>query len=208
MFIFLYCVCKKLLAEWRLEASAEQIERIFRIYPMIRNKSLQNLCENIAIAEELGFTASRILRYPYLLHNFPKYTKTVLKEYSDIAGADLKKAMGDYPKLIMVSPKNYVKIYGILKEHNIPDETIRKTMNVFHLSPETVKLRLQEIESVPELRILLCHPNILKLIIHYNRAKSRLSFLQQLELKCASIIVLGLAGDIVVNIIFTIFFLF
>lgn len=65
-------------------------------------------------------------------------------------------------------------------------------MNVFHLSPETVRLRLQEIESVPQLRTLLCNPNILKLIIHHNRARSRLSFLQQLELKCASVTVLGM----------------
>lgn len=65
-------------------------------------------------------------------------------------------------------------------------------MNVFHLSPETVKLRLQEVEGVPELRALLCNPKILKLIVHHNRARSRLSFLQQLELKCASVVVLGL----------------
>lgn len=64
-------------------------------------------------------------------------------------------------------------------------------MNIFHLSPETVRLRLQEIESVPELRTLLTNPKVLKLIIHHNRARSRLSFLQQLELRCAGVVVLG-----------------
>lgn len=64
-------------------------------------------------------------------------------------------------------------------------------MNIFYLSPETVKLRLQEIESVPELRALLFNKNILKLILHHNRARTRLSFLQQLELRCASVYVLG-----------------
>lgn len=82
---------------------------------MIQNKSLQNLCENIAIAEDLGFTRRGILKYAYLLHSLPRYPKTALKEFPNIAGADLRKAMREYPKLIMTSPKNYVKIYGILK---------------------------------------------------------------------------------------------
>lgn len=85
------------------------------MYQMIRSKSLQNLCENIAIAEELGFGKKRILKYAYLLQSFPKYPRTALKELSNIAGADLRKSMKDYPKLVLVPPKNYIKIYGILK---------------------------------------------------------------------------------------------
>lgn len=158
---------------------------------MIKNKSMRYLCENLEIAEELGFEPQKLLKYGYLLHNYPKYTKTALQEFPNIAGADLKRAMRMYPKLVMIAPKNYIRIYGILKQHNIPDESIRRTMNIFHLSPETVELRLQEIESVPELRALQTNPKILKLIVHHNRARSRLSFLQQLELKCADVIVLG-----------------
>lgn len=77
------------------------------------------------------------------------------------------------------------------KEFDIKDEVIQKQMNVFHMSPETVRLRLEEIERSPDFRVLLKHPKILSLIVHHNRAKSRLSFLQQLQLRCASFIVLG-----------------
>lgn len=106
-----------MIVAWRLEASPDEIERVFRIYQMIKRKSLQNLCENVAIAEELGFEKRRILKYAYLLQNYPKYTRTALKEFSNIAAADLRKSMREYPKLVMVAPKNYVKIYGILKAH-------------------------------------------------------------------------------------------
>lgn len=82
---------------------------------MIKNKSLAYLCENIEIAEYLGFERNKLLKYGYLLHNYPKYTKIALEEFRNIAGGDLKKSMRLYPKLIMVSPKNYIKIYGILK---------------------------------------------------------------------------------------------
>lgn len=64
-------------------------------------------------------------------------------------------------------------------------------MDIFYVSPETLKLRLQEIKNTPELRVLLFNSSILKLIVHHNRSKTRLSFLQELELKCASLFVLG-----------------
>lgn len=103
------------ISAWRLEATEEEIQRLFRIYQVMKNKSLQFLCENIKIAEELLIPPNKLLKYGYLLHNYPKYPRTVLKEFPNIAGSDLRKAMRNYPKLIMISPKNYVKIYGILK---------------------------------------------------------------------------------------------
>lgn len=64
-------------------------------------------------------------------------------------------------------------------------------MNVFSLSPETVKLRLQEIDSVPELKLLKSHDQFLKLVIHHRRTKTRLNYLQNLQLKCADTLLLG-----------------
>ncbi|KAJ8926777.1 hypothetical protein NQ314_020827 [Rhamnusium bicolor] len=177
--------------KWRLNATEDEIIKLFRIYKMIRNKSFRIIQENIALVEDIGFDRRKILKYGYLLHNFPNYTKTVLKDFPNLAGADMKKAMRQYPKLIMTSPTNILKIYGILKEFNIEDEIIRKQMNIFHMSPETVKLRLEEINHSPDFKVLLKHPRVLSLVVHHNRAKSRLSFLQQLQLKCASLIVLG-----------------
>ncbi|KAG5868528.1 hypothetical protein JTB14_032275 [Gonioctena quinquepunctata] len=174
----------------KLEATQDDIIKLFRIHKMIRNKSLRVIQENIKIAEDLGFDHNRIVRYGYLLHNHPTYTKTTLRDIPDLAGMDMRKAMKQYPKLIMTPTKNIIKIYGILKEFNIPDETISNQANIFHMSPETVRYRLEEIEKSPDLRVLLCHPRILKLVVHHNRAKSRLSFLQQLQLKCASLYVL------------------
>lgn len=58
-------------------------------------------------------------------------------------------------------------------------------MNVFHLSPKTVKQRLDDIQRVPELRIHLTNPRLMHLLVHHNRAQSRLSFLQEVDLKCA-----------------------
>lgn len=68
-------------------------------------------------------------------------------------------------------------------------------MNVFHLSPKTVQKRLKEIQCIPELKVHLFNPKILQIIIHHNRAKRRLEFLQQEQLKCASFYILGMTEN-------------
>ncbi|XP_018576444.1 transcription termination factor 5, mitochondrial [Anoplophora glabripennis] len=183
----------------RLNATEDEIIRLFRIHKTIKNKSFRVVQENIAIAEDLGFDQRKLIKHGYLLHNYPKYPKTVLKDFPNLAGSDMRKAMWMYPKLVMASPTNIIKIYGTLKEFDIEDAVIRKQMNVFHLSPTTVKLRLEEIEQSPDFRVLLKHPKLLSLIVHHNRAKSRLSFLQQLQLRCASFTVLGYDDDEIFN---------
>lgn len=64
-------------------------------------------------------------------------------------------------------------------------------MNIFTLSPDTIQSRFNEISEIPEMNVLRQSPRILRLILHYNRAKSRLSFMHQLQLKCASMCLLG-----------------
>ncbi|KAJ8974861.1 hypothetical protein NQ317_001959 [Molorchus minor] len=176
--------------KFKLEATDDEIIKLFRTHKMIKNKSFRVIQENIALAEDLGFERRKILKFGYLIHNYPKYTKTVLTDFSNLAGADMRTAMRQYPKLIMASPKNIVKIYGILKEFEIDDDIIKQQMNVFCMSPETVRLRLEEINRILDLRVLLKHPRILSLVVHHNRARSRLSFLQQLQIKCASLAIL------------------
>ncbi|CAH0557908.1 unnamed protein product [Brassicogethes aeneus] len=185
-----YVILREFLKQ-KLNASEDDIVKLFRIHKMVINKSFRVIQENIKLAKELGFTDKKILKYGYILHNYPQYTKTILDDFSNLAGADMRESMRKFPKLFMTSPKNMIKIYGALKGHNISDETIQKNMNIFHLSPETVKFRLGELKKVPEFKILLDNPRILQLVVHQNRAKSRLSFLKQLQLRCTNYTLLG-----------------
>nr|CAI5823804.1 unnamed protein product [Callosobruchus analis] len=63
------------------------------------------------------------------------------------------------------------------------------------MSPETVKTRLQIIDGNDNVKFLLKHPNLLNLILYHKRAKKRMSFIQQLQLRCASITVIGSSRD-------------
>lgn len=64
-------------------------------------------------------------------------------------------------------------------------------MNIFHCSPKTVRTRLNDILNIPEFKIHLHNPRVLRLIVHYNRAKYRLTFLQAVKLKCSSMNIIG-----------------
>ncbi|GJQ86720.1 hypothetical protein Trydic_g14790 [Trypoxylus dichotomus] len=182
--------------EWRLEATSDEIETLFRVYRgTLRYKSIRWLCENIEFALELGFTPRKLLGFGYLLSNDPNIPKEVLKEMPTLAGVDMRVMMRRFPKLVTISLKHYLKIYDILKEEGIPDSTIRKQMNIFSLSPLTIKARFNELKEVPEMNVLRQSPRILRLILHYNRAKSRLSFMHQLQLKCATMCLLVAEHD-------------
>lgn len=177
--------------QWRLEASSDEIETFFRIYSAhIKYKSLRTICENIEIAVDLGFTPRKLLGFGYLLGNDPTCPKEILQKMPNLAGADMRAMMRRFPKLVTIYPKQYTRIYKILKDEGIPDSTIQKQMNIFTLSPDTIQSRFNEISEIPEMNVLRQSPRILRLILHYNRAKSRLSFMHQLQLKCASMCLL------------------
>nr|CAH7713181.1 unnamed protein product [Callosobruchus chinensis] len=188
---FVHINILKSFLKCRLKATDDEIVSLFRVHKMVRNKSFKIIQENIAIAEEVGFDKDKILRNGYVLNNYPKYARTIMEDFSNIAGLDIKETLRKHPKLLMISPSSIIKIYGILKEFEVPDEAIRKNPSIFTMSPETVKTRLQIIDRNKNVKFLLKHPQLLKLVLYHKRAKKRLSFIQQLQLKCASITVIG-----------------
>ncbi|CAH1104605.1 unnamed protein product [Psylliodes chrysocephalus] len=174
----------------RLNGTKDEIDNLIRIHKFVRNKSFRVIQENIKVAQSLGFEPRKIIKYGYLLASCPSYAETTLRDLGNIAGIDMKRAMRLYPKLMITPPRNIIKTYGILKQFDIPDETIRQQPNVFHMAPQTVRVRLQEIENSPDLKLLLQHPKILALVVHHNRANDRLSFLQQSQIRCVPLTIL------------------
>lgn len=98
-----------------MDATNDQIENLYRIHVTVHRKSFKYLCQNIALAEELGFTHEKILKYGYILHAYPKYTQEVIEKYANLCGVCIKKAMRMYPKLMTTPPSNVAKILKILK---------------------------------------------------------------------------------------------
>lgn len=73
--------------------------------------------------------------------------------------------------------------------------SILKCSEVLTLGPETVYDRLAELTKVEEFDVLCSNPRILRLIFYQTKAKTRLDYLKQLKVKCASLHVLTSSSD-------------
>lgn len=175
---------------YRLEASPEKIEKLFRTHLHIHNKSLTFLCENINIALELGYSKTRLMNNGYILQTNPLNTREVLNALPTLAQCDMRAQMKMYPKLIGISLQNFLRTYELLRKCGIADEHISKNMNIFSLSTKTIQNRINNIKKVPEMRLLMKNPKMLDMIIHYHKAINRLDLLQKVKLKCTSLSVI------------------
>lgn len=62
---------------------------------------------------------------------------------------------------------------------------------MFTLGSDTVFQRLAALQSVPEFTGLARHPRVLRLVHHQRKACSRLVYLQDMKVKCASLHILS-----------------
>lgn len=59
------------------------------------------------------------------------------------------------------------------------------------MSPTTLRLRLDDILKIPMFQVLMDYPQMLKLVVHHIKIRSRLAFLKRLKLRCASLSQIG-----------------
>ncbi|GLV41616.1 mitochondrial transcription termination factor 5 [Carabus blaptoides fortunei] len=176
---------------WRLESTMSEIERVFKTYDRFKYKSFEIISDMIKLlTEELQFSNQKVLQHGYLLQTGPQTVRTTMKTFPKLAGAEIKSVFYKYPKLIAVSVESLTTILKLLKDFGISDDAIRKCYEIFTLSPESVRFRLQELQSIPEFEVLRKNQRIVQLVLSQNKAKLRLEHLRKLNVKCASINVL------------------
>ncbi|XP_066143941.1 transcription termination factor 5, mitochondrial [Euwallacea fornicatus] len=189
---------REILVAWlkiRLQATDDEIAKLLRIHQMIKNKSFRSINENITLAEDIGLSRDKILKCGYLLNNYPEYPKIMMQQHPFFAGLDIVKSYKSNPKMMMVNPRKILEIYNILKEYNVTDEQIQCKPDVFTMSSVTLRERLNYIPEVPEFRLLLTHPRMLKLVVHHHKIKNRLDFIRSAKIRCASFKTIGNLAD-------------
>lgn len=84
---------------------------------------------------------------------------------------------------------------NFFQEFNISNESIRKCWDIFTLSSDTVYERLHDLDKIPEFKVLKSHPRILRLVHFQKKVVSRLNYLQDMRVKCASLHILSSTRD-------------
>lgn len=101
---------------WRLDATTEEIETLFRQYRLNKIKCLAFLCHNITTAVEiLHIEPRKLLRQGHVLAAFPRYTEELLNRTLPEMQPELIEAIKKTPKLFSVPPGNFREIYTILE---------------------------------------------------------------------------------------------
>ncbi|PNF22607.1 hypothetical protein B7P43_G10864 [Cryptotermes secundus] len=177
---------------WRLEMQSAELDVLMKTYSRLKNRSFRLVEESLKILEEkIGFSKEKIRRHGYLMHTHPGNTLDTLNRIKTIGGESIITVFHRYPKVIASATDTLIKTAQYLHDFGIPDAAIQKCPELFTLGSDTVFQRLTVLQSVPEFSGLAKNPRVLRLVHYQRKAYSRLSFLQQLKMKCASLHILS-----------------
>lgn len=191
---------KKIIATYlktKLEMSAEEDTKLWKIYGSgLKNRNLESIVKVINILEnQLEFSKNRIFKNGFMLYACADNLVSMLNDVPPIAGVSIKEIIVQRPKIIMQSVQTVLDIIKHVKSLDIPEDRILKCLEIFTLSSDTVKERLDELSQISEFNVLISNPRILRLIHFQVKAKTRLDYLKQLKLKCVSLHVLTGPSD-------------
>ncbi|XP_044730263.1 transcription termination factor 5, mitochondrial [Chrysoperla carnea] len=178
---------------WRLEfPNRDSYLSILNTYCRLKHKSFRSVEETIKILEnDLGFTKERIRNHGYLLHSNPHNTRSILSEITEIGGMPIHEVLKKYPKVIMTNVKTIKEIIQILKDNNIPNESIQQSYTIFTMASRSILNRLHQLKEIPEFNVLSKNKRILKLVNHQHKAKQRLEYLHKIKMRNASLHILS-----------------
>jgi hypothetical protein len=147
------------------------------------------------LRDRLHFSDERIINNGYLLYADPSNILNILKNIPEIGGHDVREILIRRPKILMSNWESIQKIVNHITHAGIPEKLIIKCLEVLTLGPDTVLERLMDLKKTDEFNVLCNHPRVLRLVHYQNKALSRLNYLQQLKVKCASLHILSASSD-------------
>ncbi|XP_063632924.1 transcription termination factor 5, mitochondrial-like [Cydia splendana] len=178
--------------ELMLDLTEDEFQRGLKTYPTIKHRPLEIINETLNILQSVvKIPDKKIKGNLYLVHVDPENLKKIIYKFRSIGGIDIKEILRLHPKLATKKYEVMVETRNILQEYGITDEAQRRCFDIYTLSPDTVRTRLEEAKSIPEFHTFLNHPRFLKMIHYKNTAMHRLRSLYNNRKKCLSLNILS-----------------
>jgi hypothetical protein len=179
----------------RLGFSNEDISKLWKVYSRLRHRSLDSIVQVLDLLQnELNFTTDKIKKNGFLLYASAENIRSILTIPS-VADVPMTEFLLQRPKIAMQNADSVRKIIDHIVSFDIPENRILKCIEILTLGPETVHERLVQLQKVKEFHVLCGHPRVLRLIHYQNKAKTRLEYLKQMKVKCASLHVLSATSE-------------
>ena len=181
----------------KLKMTDEQLKSIPKVHrDRLKHRSLESITKAVDVLQnKLEFSNERIISNAYLLYSCADNLNRLITEVPSIGGVTIKEILNKRPKVAINDVESIKSIIKHVKSFDIPEDRLLKSLEVFTLSSSTVYYRLVQMMKIDEFKVLRYHPRILKLIHYQNKARTRLDYLKQLNMKCVSLNVLSSASE-------------
>lgn len=180
----------------RLGMTNQELLKMWKIYSRLRHKSFESIVKVLDLLQnQLGFTPERIIKNGFLLYGCADNITQMMIDLPTISDVPIKDVLLRRPKIAMQNAESVRTIVQHVRKFDIPEDRILKCLEVLTLGPDTVYERLVQLTKVKEFNVLVSHPRILRLIHYQTKAATRLDYLKQLKVKCASLHVLSSSSD-------------
>ncbi|XP_046400181.1 transcription termination factor 5, mitochondrial isoform X1 [Ischnura elegans] len=172
---------RKCYLEWRLDASKEEIDRMFSIYLRLRNKSVTLMRRTLAILlEELNFPKDHVMRNGFLIQAHPDEVRKIIDTVPSLGGKPIRDVLLACPTMVSATYENFIEILRALQEAGVPEEKLLHAGCLFHLTGERVKERLPNLHPMnisPEVKEFMNDEKILPVLINYENFIQRAMYL-------------------------------
>nr|XP_045594190.1 uncharacterized protein LOC123755486 [Procambarus clarkii] len=165
---------------WELNCDQENISRIRQIYKITKSMTLQQRLLH-QLYHQWNINADKVLKNGYLLMCSPVNIALIEKEVGHISGADIKALVTLSPRILSIPYHQLLQLGHILTNVGVTPASLISVPRICSLHPDTLQERLSLLQKVPEFAALSYHPRFLHLLVHFNKASSRLDFLQQMK---------------------------
>ncbi|XP_059049329.1 transcription termination factor 5, mitochondrial-like [Achroia grisella] len=178
--------------ELLLDLSTEEFHRGIKTYPTVKHRPLKAINETLNILQSQVMMPNYKLKTNfYLIHVDPDNLKNIIHNFKTIGGIDIKEIIRLHPKLATKNYTTLVEIRNVLQEYGISNEAQRRCFDIYTLSPNTIKERIETAMKIPEFSTFFNHPRFLKMIHYKKTAMKRLNNLYSNNKKCLSLNILS-----------------
>lgn len=176
----------------RLDVSAEEIGRLWRVYGRLKHKSFNSVQKMVKVLiDELKFPKKRIIKNAFMLYGDADNVMRIIREIPTIDGQDIKEILLKRPKIMMSSCDALLTSIKHVKSFGIGEDAIIRCLEILTLGPDTILERLKDLNEIEEFKVLNTNPRVLRLVHYQNKARLRLDYLNQLKVRCASLHILS-----------------
>lgn len=149
----------------------------------IKIKSISMIVETLKVLRtDLHYNEEMIKNHPSVIVASADNIRSLLSNFTDILGMPIITFLRKYPQILLLDANNIKQLITSFKQYRIPDENVKRCLNIFWLSNDTFHERLKIMKRHEELNIWYKHPRMLQILLSMNKIKYRIKYADNMKL--------------------------